>query len=193
VVTGVVLAAGAGSRLGQPKAEVVLGGRRLLDRAVATLLAGGCDDVLAITRPDGVPAKFARTVPNPEPDRGMGSSLRLALTELTHKTDAVVILLVDLPGVQAAEVATVLTAYRQGHDLVAVRRAGQRSHPVLVGRRWWPELSESAEGDQGGRSFFAAREAHTHFVDLADSIADIDTAQDLRLAVSQYSDADGQP
>ncbi|HEY0165993.1 MAG TPA: NTP transferase domain-containing protein, partial [Jatrophihabitans sp.] len=137
-VTGIVLAAGAGRRLGRPKADLDVGGQRLVDRAVGTLRAGGCDEVLAVLRPGQAAAEDARTVVNPEPDRGMGSSLRCALAELAAdpRSQACVVLLVDLIDVRPAEVAAVIERHRAGAQIVAVRRAGQRSHPVLVSRRW---------------------------------------------------------
>jgi len=181
-VTGIVLAAGAGRRLGRPKADVLLGGQRLVDRAVGTLLAGGCADVLAVLRPGQAAAAGARTVVNPEPDSGMGSSLRRALDELT--ADACVVLLVDLVGVRPDEVAAVIERHRAGAQLVAVRRAGRRSHPVLVGRRWYAEFAAAAVGDQGGRSFFDRHRDETSFLDYPDPIEDIDTAEDLARVIA---------
>ena len=180
-VTGVVLAAGAGRRLGQPKATVMLHGQTLLQRAVRTLAEGGCDDVVAIVRAPEVIAEGAASVVNPDPDSGMGSSLRCALADQT--ADAIVILLVDLPAVTPAEVADVIRAHAEGADLVAVRREGRRSHPVLVGSRWYADLGAAAVGDQGGRAFFTAHETETRFIDLARAISDIDTPAQLAEAV----------
>jgi CTP:molybdopterin cytidylyltransferase MocA len=185
-VTGIVLAAGAGHRLGRPKADVVLRGQRLVDRAVATLRDGGCAEVLAVLRPGQAAADGARTVVNPEPDRGMGSSLRCALAELDSRSAACVVLLVDLVDVQAAEVAAVIERHRAGADIVAVRRAGERSHPVLVSRRWYAELAAAAEGDQGGRAFFGRHLQDTSFLDYPDPISDIDTAEDLSRALARH-------
>lgn len=178
MISGIVLAAGAGRRLGRPKAELVVGGSRLVDRAIATLRAGGCDEVVAVVRSAELTAD-ARLVVNPEPDSGMGSSLRLGLSAVAAESRACVVLLVDLPGVRADEVAAVIGAYRSGAGLVAVRRGGRRSHPVLVDRSLFSELAGSAEGDQGGRAFFGARLAETAFIDYPDPITDIDTAADL--------------
>ncbi|HEX8303750.1 MAG TPA: nucleotidyltransferase family protein [Jatrophihabitans sp.] len=191
-VTGIVLAAGAGRRLGRPKADLDIGGQRLVDRAVGTLRAGGCDEVLAVLRPGQAAAEDARTAVNPEPDRGMGSSLRCALAELAAdpRSHACVVLLVDLIDVRPAEVAAVIERHRAGAQIVAVRRAGQRSHPVLVSRRWYPELAAAAEGDQGGREFFARRVEDTSFVDYPDPISDIDTAEDLSRALAAHQPPD---
>jgi CTP:molybdopterin cytidylyltransferase MocA len=93
-----------------------------------------------------------------------------------------VVLLVDLVGVQPSEVAAVLQRHRAGAEIVAVRRAGMRSHPVLVSRRWYSEFAAAAAGDQGGREFFARHQADTEFLDYPDPINDLDTAEDLRRA-----------
>lgn len=187
-VIGIVLAAGAGRRLGRPKADVLLGGQRLVDRAVGTLLAGGCAEVLAVLRPGQAAAAGARTVVNPEPDAGMGSSLRCALAAAAQ-SQACVVSLADLVGVRPDEVAAVIERHRAGADLVAVRRAGRRSHPVLVGRRWYAELAAAAVGDRGGRSFFDRHAADVSFLDYPDPIADLDTAEDLDRAVAAESAA----
>lgn len=188
-VVGLVLAAGAGRRLGQPKAEVVVGAERLVDRAVRTLGAGGCREVLAVVRSADLRVPGARIVVNPEPDAGMGSSLRCGLEAVFGPaTDwprgfvaqACLITLVDLYDVEAADVAAVLQAHRGGAEIVAIRRAGQRSHPVLVARRWYAEILRAAVGDQGGRAFFADRAADTVFIDVPRPISDIDTPDDLR-------------
>ncbi|MGI8664590.1 MAG: nucleotidyltransferase family protein [Jatrophihabitans sp.] len=179
VISGLVLAAGSGSRLGRPKAELVVAGRRLIDRAVTTLLAGGCDQVLAVVRSEQVSAPGARLVVNPEPDEGIGSSLRCGLAALPADSAACVLLLVDLPGVTADEVAAVIAAHAAGARLVAVRRAGRRSHPVLIDRRWYPDFAAAATGDQGGRQLFAAHTGDTVFIDYPDAISDIDTVEDL--------------
>jgi CTP:molybdopterin cytidylyltransferase MocA len=181
-VTGIVLAAGAGRRLGRPKADVLLGGRRLVDRAVGTLRAGGCAEVLAVLRPGQAAAAGARTVVNPEPDRGMGSSLRCALAGL--EAGACLVLLVDLVGVRPDEVAAVIERHRAGADIVAVRRAGRRSHPILVARQFYAEFAATAVGDQGGRDFFARHRDGTSFLDYPEPLADIDTPDDLRRAIA---------
>jgi CTP:molybdopterin cytidylyltransferase MocA len=190
MISGIVLAAGAGSRLGRPKADVLLGGRRLLDRAVATLLAGGCDKVLAVVRSDDVLADGASTVLNPAPDEGIGSSLRAGLAAVPQDTDAVVVTLVDLPDVAPGDVRALLGWYRQGASLIVTRRAGARSHPVLVARRWLDEFAAAAVGDRGGSAFFTAHLDILDYVDLAQPISDIDTPEDLAEAERRFA---GEP
>jgi CTP:molybdopterin cytidylyltransferase MocA len=182
VIAGLVLAAGSGSRLGQPKADVLLGGVRLLDRAVGTLRAGGCDKVLAVVRSDTAPAEGVELVFNADADDGMSTSLRAGLAALPEDTDAVVITLVDLPDVLPSDVRALLGWYRQGASIIVTRRARVRSHPVLIARRWLAEFATAAVGDQGGQAFFNAHLDRVDYVDLAQPGHDIDTPEDLARA-----------
>jgi CTP:molybdopterin cytidylyltransferase MocA len=177
VITGLVLAAGAGRRLGQPKAELVLGGSRLIDRAVMLLSAGGCREVVAVVRSADLVVAGARSVLNPNPDDGMGSSLCLGLAAID--AEACVIVLVDQIGISPAEVAAAIESYRAGAQIVVARRAGMRSHPVLVSRPWFDDFGSAAVGDQGGRSFIDQHPGRVRYLDLSAEITDIDTAEDL--------------
>ncbi|MCW2538990.1 MAG: purine catabolism protein PucB [Frankiales bacterium] len=176
-VSGVVLAAGAGRRFGGPKAEVELAGRRLIDRAVALLSEAGCAEIVAVVRSDLVEAAGARTVVNEAPDEGMGSSLRIGLSAATG--DAAVIVLVDQVGITPADIRAVIAEFRAGAEIVVPRRGGARSHPVLVARAYFAEISDSARGDRGARAFIDANPDRVRFLDLPDEIGDIDTPADL--------------
>ncbi len=77
-----MLAAGEGSRLGQPKALVELGGQTLAERGVETLSRGGADPVLVVTGAVRVSVKGAWTVRNLDWRTGMGSSLAAGLHAL---------------------------------------------------------------------------------------------------------------
>lgn len=188
-VAGLLLAAGAGRRFGQPKALVELGGEPLLVRGVRVLAAGGCAPVLAVL---GAQADAAAAVLRPGTatvvhaanwSEGMAASLRAGLqaaTGLDPVPDAVLVHLVDLPDVTAAIVARL--AARARHDALArATYRGTPGHPVLLGRRWWPELIEAVHGDRGARDWLAARTGvqPVECADLA-SGADADTPAQLR-------------
>jgi CTP:molybdopterin cytidylyltransferase MocA len=186
VITGLVLAAGAGRRLGRPKAEVVLGGVRLIDRAVQTLLAGGCQQVVAVVRSEGITVDGAIAVVNPAADDGMGSSLRTGLAALPDGTEAVVVTLVDLPDIAPTEIRSMIGWYRNGASILVIRRDGVRSHPVLIARRWFNAFAGAAHDDQGGRAFFAQHWDDVDFLDLPNAITDIDTPEDLAAAELRF-------
>ncbi|MFF5719252.1 NTP transferase domain-containing protein [Streptomyces buecherae] len=205
-VVGLVLAAGGGRRLGgRPKALLDHGGRPLVERAVRAARAGGCAPVVHVVL--GAAAERVReradlagcvVADNPDWATGMGSSLRVGLASVRDAprgglgpggspsgagASAVLVLLVDQPGVGAEAVARVVRAHRAGAGLVAAAYAGRRGHPVLFARQHWARVAALAHGDRGARDFLRAHAAELTLVECADvaSCADIDTPADLRL------------
>jgi CTP:molybdopterin cytidylyltransferase MocA len=197
-VAGVLLAAGEGSRFGQPKALVELNGQTLAERGVGLLRAGGADPILVVT--GAVPLELDRTltVDNPLWRTGMGSSLRAALQALSGAargpdigpdigpemgTDigAVVVALADQPLVGAEAVARLIAAYRGGASVAVAAYDGQPRNPVLLAREHWPEVIATATGDQGARTFLRTRPELVTLVECGDTGRpdDIDTPADL--------------
>ncbi|HEU5266855.1 MAG TPA: NTP transferase domain-containing protein [Jatrophihabitans sp.] len=174
-----VLAAGAGVRMGTPKAELVVARERLLDRAVRVVTEAGCRPVWAVVR-DGVAVSGARPLVNPDPARGMRSSLDLAVAAAQRAgVDALAVVLVDLPGLTARDVAAVSGAWAPGRIAVG-RYAGRRGHPTVMGVATWRAALGLAGPDEGARAYLAAH------LDLVDEVAvdgdpsDLDTPDDLR-------------
>ena len=160
---GVVLAAGAGTRFGGPKALARLDGERLVDRAVATLRAGGCSDVVVVQGAAPLDGLDATLVDNPQWATGMGSSLRAALHHLASGVaEAAVVLLVDTPWVGSGAVARLLEAVAasdaaSGAWLAAqVTYGGVPGHPVLLRRAGWDAVADDAVGDRGARAWLRA-------------------------------------
>ncbi|GAB2488197.1 nucleotidyltransferase family protein [Jatrophihabitans fulvus] len=175
-IAGVVLAAGGGRRMGRPKAEVVVGGVRLLDRAVAALRGGGCDPVLAVVR-DGTAVDGAVPVVNPDPSRGQRSSLELAV-EVAADADALAVLLVDTPGIGADAVAAVLAGWTPGRVAVA-SFGGRRGHPTVMSPGLWRAALELAGPDEGARALLRRRPELVDEVPVAGDPSDLDTPEDL--------------
>lgn len=158
-IAGLVLAAGSGSRFGQPKAPVVVDGERLVDRAVRVLSEAGCDPVIVVLGAWVGHVEGADIVVNDTWPEGMGSSLRTGLTHLRDATEAekVVITLVDLPGLTTPAVERLLAS---SGDSVAAQCTyrGERGHPVCLARELWDEAIEVARGDEGARRLMRERE-----------------------------------
>ena len=164
--TGLLLAAGAGRRFGQPKGTVQDAEGPWVVRAARALLDGGCGDVLVVT---GAQAEQVEALLTGQPDNvtttrcgtweaGMGESLRSGLTALATRGRTVplqaLIHLVDLPDIGADVVARVLDS--TGEGTAALARAaydGRPGHPVLLGREHWDGVLNGAQGDAGARGY----------------------------------------
>jgi CTP:molybdopterin cytidylyltransferase MocA len=155
-VAGLILAAGAGTRYGQPKAPVLIDGERLVDRAVRNLREGGCTPVLVVLGAWIGDVPGGEVLENPEWREGMGSSLRAGLAALAERpgVDRVVVTLVDLPGLTGRAVRRVVAC---NSDIVVATYDGERGHPVAFSRTHWDAIREGAHGDQGARSFLLSR------------------------------------
>jgi nicotine blue oxidoreductase len=181
-VTGVLLAAGEGSRLGRPKALVVFRGERLADRGVRLLRDGGAEPVVVVTGAADVEMLGVITVHNPGWQSGMGSSLAAGLAAVPDDCAAAVIALVDQPLVGAAAVRRLIAAHRgDGAGVVVAAYGGVPRNPVLLAREHWPEALRLAVGDTGARPFLRAHPELVTLVECGDTgdPADVDTPDDL--------------
>jgi CTP:molybdopterin cytidylyltransferase MocA len=177
-VIGVVLAAGSGSRMGGPKADVVVDGTRLLDRAVAVLAAAGCAEVVAVVRA-GTEGAGAQLVVNDDPDRGMRSSLGLGVEcAAASGADAVAVMLVDTPGITAGAARAVLSAWRPGRIAVATY-GGRRGHPTVMAPDGWQRALALAGPDEGARALLRAEPDLVDEIEADGDATDLDTAEDL--------------
>jgi CTP:molybdopterin cytidylyltransferase MocA len=157
-VTGVVLAAGAGTRMGTPKALVVRDGTPWVARASRLLLEAGCERVVVVLGASAdeaaalVPTDDAvSTVVNDDWPSGMASSLRAGLEAATG--DAALISLVDTPGLPLEAVRRVLDS---GAPLARAVYDGRPGHPVLIAASHWSAIADSVSGDHGARSYLEA-------------------------------------
>jgi nicotine blue oxidoreductase len=182
-VAGLLLAAGAGRRMGRPKALVTHGGRLFVESAAGVLASAGCRPVVVVL---GAAADTVRAdadlggyllVDNPDWPSGMGSSVRVGLAALPAVT-AVVVLPVDVPGVTPAAVARLMAV--AGPDVLArASYDGVPGHPVVIGRSHWPGVISSATGDVGARDYLRSHDVlDVPCADVAIG-TDVDRPEDL--------------
>ena len=183
--TAVLLAAGAGTRLGLgPKALLRFHGRTLVEVLADVLLAGGCREVVTVLGADAATVRAAtelsrhRVIENPEWGTGMGSSFRLGIAAAAPE-DHVLIALVDQPGLTDEAVARLLASHRPGRVTAAAYRdpAGRlrRGHPLLLDSSLRTDAAATATGDAGARFFL---QAHPGLIDLVDC-SDLSGGEDL--------------
>jgi CTP:molybdopterin cytidylyltransferase MocA len=160
-----VLAAGGGRRYGMPKALVEYEGSLLVERALRTARVV-CDPVLVVLGARAVDVwrtadlAGATVLANRDWETGMASSLRTGLDGLRGwpgQVDAVLVTLVDMPGMTPAALERVAERAAPGALAVATYD-GVRGHPVLLGRDHWAGVAETATGDEGARRYLAGRE-----------------------------------
>jgi nicotine blue oxidoreductase len=180
-VAGILLAAGDGSRLGQPKATVELAGSTLAERGVELLIDGGTDPVIVVTGAVPVELPGVVSVHNPDWQAGMGSSLATGLRAVEGGAAAAVIALADQPLVGAEAVRRLIAAHANGATVAVAAYGGKPRNPVLIDRVHWPAVIELATGDAGARPFLRAHPELVTLVECGDtgSPVDIDTPEDL--------------
>ena len=141
MVAAVVLAAGAGSRFGGPKQAL------LLPEVLRRVHESSVEDVVVVTGAHELESA-ARLVHCPDWELGPGASLRCGLAALAEDAEAAVVVLADGPDLSPAAVDRVVTAWRNGlGEVVAASYAGDRGHPVVLGRSVWAQIP-----DEGARA-----------------------------------------
>ena len=176
---GLLLAAGAGRRLGMPKALLPYRGRLLVEHAAAVLTDAGCQPVVVVlgAQADQIRARTPLTgiVVNDDWATGMGSSLRAGLSALTpDAADAAVVTLVDMPGLTPEAVRRVARDATAASLAVATYAGSRRGHPVLLGRDHWAGVAAAATGDRGARDYLRAQGEAVRLVPCADVADDTD-------------------
>ena len=190
MITAIVLAAGASTRMGRQKLTLPMpDGRALVRLAVEQVLAAGLDETVVVLGGDAeaVSAALAglpvRTVANPRYAEGQSTSLRAGLDALRPATEAVVIALGDQPLPDPGVVRRLVAAFREtGRPVVVPVYRDGRGNPVLFGSALFGEL-RGVTGDQGGRGVIAHDPARVTEVPVdAPMPADIDTPGDYEAA-----------
>ena len=194
MISGIVLAAGASSRMGQPKAALPFGqtGETVLSRIVSTILAGGVPQVVVVggahidavrnAMPPREPR--ARVIEHAGWKQGQLSSLLAGLAAIDDQLllEAVVVTPVDVPLVSASTVAAVIAAWRRTRAPIVRPVDGNRhGHPVIFDRSIFEDL-RSADPAIGAKAVFAAHRDRVLNVEVNDAGAfeDIDTPEDYQ-------------
>jgi len=197
--TGVVLAAGAGTRLGLgPKALLPYRGRPLVEAIAGTLLDGGCREVVVVLGAGAAQVEAAarldgcRVLTNPEWESGMGSSFLLG-NQAADPADHLLIALVDQPGLTPESVHRLLSSHRPGRITAAAYRrrdsndgggtALRRGHPLLIDASLREAVCATVTGDAGARGFLHSHPDLVDEVDCSDQSTgeDVDTPDQLGL------------
>lgn len=190
-VGAVLLAAGAGARLGgRPKALLELGGVPLILRQLIALSGAGVDEVVVVLGHHAQAVEAAvRAFPitlvhNPAPDDGQASSVRTGLRALSPRIDAAIVALADQPLIDTQDIVALIGAYKkrpEGTAMAVPRVAGEPGNPVIFDaalREAW--LSGGA--NLACRQWRQANPERVHWFDTDNRRykLDIDTPEDLQ-------------
>lgn len=180
-LSGIILAAGASSRMGSPKALLHFQGASFLDRVIERFRSV-CDPVIVVTSghlPDVAGAAFVR---NPDPSRGMLSSLQCGLREIPADAEGVLFCPVDIPAVRPETIQQVAERFLEQRPPVALPQyRGKHGHPVCISRALAEEILALPVTAQA-RDVIHRHMPDAAIVDVDDSgvVTDIDTPEDYR-------------
>ena len=169
-IPGLILAAGRGVRFlgsggGGSKVLSDLDGRPLIEHVIASAVEAGLRPLLVLV-PEGlhIPGTGGtwplESVINPDPDRGIGTSLAIGLTALARRVPeapACAVLLGDQPGVDHRTIAAVLERWRQVGGPVRAQYDDGPGHPVVLPRGLWTALGAAGPSASGESSYGSAR------------------------------------
>ena len=191
-VSGLVLAAGVSTRLGQPKQVLPFGGTTLLGHVVGEALAAAAlDEVIVVIGGAAdevrrrVDLRGARVVENPQFGEGCAASYRTGLGVVDPRAEAVAILLGDQPGVDHAVIDTVVEAWRGTRERIMLASyRGHEGHPLIFARALFDQLA-ALQGDKAAWKIVDAHRDWIRPVPLERSHPrDVNTREDYDAATS---------
>jgi molybdenum cofactor cytidylyltransferase len=186
-IAAIVLAAGRSSRMGaRNKLLEPIAGKSMIALVAETALQSGAASVVVVTGFEAPRIEAEMTgldvvvAHNAAFDQGLSSSLKAGLSALPPDCDGALILLGDMPTVDASVTGALITAFT-GRDAICVPvHRGRRGNPLLWGRSYFAEMMQLT-GDFGAKSLITLHADRVTEVEVgSESIfADIDTPADL--------------
>ena len=186
-VPAILLAAGASSRMGRPKALLPIGGRAAVDVVAATLRDGGCAEVVVVLGAHadevcaGARLDRVRVVEHAGWAAGRTSSVQAGLRAVAPDAAAVLLALVDMPYVAPATVAALLGVLHTAPDeidAIVPTHAGRRGHPVVLRRTLFARIAALGPDEPLSGVVRAARVLEVAVADPA-VLVDLDVPGDL--------------
>jgi molybdenum cofactor cytidylyltransferase len=188
---GILLAAGESTRFGKPKQLTTLGGRFLIEWALAAALGSNLDHVVLVLGCEheriahcldsSTAHPKCEILVNPDYRGGQSTSLQAGLLRIRHDFPSVMFLLGDQPLVDAALINLLLKRYAGSEKPICVpTHRGIRGNPTLFGSPFYPEIMKLA-GDTGARDIIAAHPTQVLAVEIPDPLVflDIDRREDV--------------
>ena len=194
-VAAVVLAAGQSRRMGSAnKLLEVVDGKPMVVHAVEAALAA---DTISVTVVVGHQAEEVKKVlsnknvsfvENPDFDEGLSTSLRAAAKNLNEQADALIVLLGDMPHVNASHVDRLIAGFNpiEGRSICVPTHGGKRGNPVLWASSFAKQMAD-LRGDVGAKHLIGQNEESVSEIEMSDPavLRDIDTPEALKAIRSE--------
>lgn len=185
-IATLILAAGASSRLGQPKQLLLENGQPLVRRMAQIAVDLNAGPVVVVVGANAGAVTNAlhdlrvRTLPNPDWETGMASSLKIGV-ELVEKTlpEAILVLLTDQPHVSRALLESLIEQARSTHKLIIASQYGDVHGVPILFRPAYFEALKSLTGDTGARKLVQQNPDDVATVSFDEGAIDLDTPEDV--------------
>ncbi len=192
-VAGVLLAAGASTRMGgAAKLLLPVAGRPMVRASASVLLEAGLSPVMVVLGwrarevQDALAGLTVQVLRNPDFRRGMGSSLAAGVAALGPDVTTAVVALADMPWIRPETVRALLEARRDRGIAVPVFQ-GRRGHPVVFDLTRYRGALTELEGDRGARSILRRNPGDVVGLAVSDPgvLCDVDTPEDYAAVVEE--------
>jgi len=187
-IPGIILSGGESRRMGTPKALLKYGGSNFV-AAIADKLAGaGVEDISIVLGGNtekilpNLKKKNLKTIINADWRGGQITSLRAALRKTDGEALAVIVSLIDHPGVEVSTIRSLLEEFLAGgHDIIIPEYNGRGGHPAVFGRSVFAALLDTSLKD-GARGVIRSGSFRVKKLRVNDPFIrqDIDTPEDYR-------------
>ncbi|MCB1449820.1 MAG: molybdopterin-binding/glycosyltransferase family 2 protein [Nitratireductor sp.] len=195
-ISAIILAAGQSTRMGPAnKLLAKIDGKPMIAHVADAAIGAHPFDVIAVTGHQAQSVKEAlsdralKLVHNAEFATGMASSLRAGISAVDPASDGAMVMLGDMPRIEAAMLEKVINAFAASkpHPVVVATCNGKRGNPVIWPRRFFEQLLQ-VQGDKGARDLLADLVNETVMVEIGEAASlDLDTREALERAGGSLS------
>lgn len=197
-IATIILAAGASSRLGQPKQLLEFKGKTLIRHAAETALATKCKPVIVVTGAlheellSELKGLDIIAVHNDDWQKGMSTSIITGIGKAQeYNTEAVLIMLCDQPLITSGHLNALCSTFSGLEDgpIVATGYHEISGVPAVFPRKHFESLTQ-LQGEQGARELMKVHLTSLITVPFIQASIDVDTTEDyekLKLGTNQQS------
>ncbi len=187
--SAIVLAAGQSRRMGpQNKLLADVDGRPMIVRTIDAITASKVNSITVVLGYEApqvravLSGKSLNFIENIDFEAGLSSSLRCGMAALPQDTECILVCLGDMPRISSTEIDLLIDNFfaAEGRAICVPTYRGKRGNPVIIGRRFFPEIQEIV-GDVGARHLIGAYPELVHEVEMEGDavLLDIDTPEAL--------------